>query len=706
MSTSTSQRRHPRLYYIRWILSQYRGHGRLVGLMVLLTGLSTVAAVLLPQLLGHLIDRLTLGLQAFQEGRLSASAALDERNRNLLLLLALGFGPLIGAVYPWLRLRMNLYFERHFRERFFRDVLGREPDFFLRFSTGDLVTRLTDNLRCAPSGLPWLCCSGIFRALTSAGIIGCCLLGMLSLHPWLALAALIPLPLMLLLFLHLQKSLEARCEAVQERVSETTAFLESAFSGIRILKSFTAEKPRQETFRELLGGRRELEIAQAKTEGLLQIYFEFLTYLGEILVLVGGGVLVVRGELSLGAYYAFFSYLGMILPSVMDIPMLVVTLSQSFVIIDRLEEVEGKVGTGGSGLASKGSEPHGSGSTNPAPVEPDGLAGEPGVAMAFGASGAACGNNARLSCAPARAPSGERSAEPFQSLAFRGVGFAYPVNFAGDGASDVDGRPTEENLPAGDGTGGILGPAVDRPRETAKRRGFRLQDLSFEIRQGEKVAVMGPIGSGKSTLLQLVAGLASPSGGEILVNGRPLDSMDRRAWRERIGFVQQEPVVFSETVRWNVDFWRGLEDSRIESASEHAQIIEEIRGLPAGFDERLGVRGTGLSGGQRQRLSLARALAGQPGLLLMDDVTAGLDAANERLLWRRLRATSPDQTCLIVTHRAATARVADRILVLDRGRLVASGRHADLQRDCPLYRELIGLPARVARHPHRRLAAA
>ncbi|NLI79102.1 MAG: ABC transporter ATP-binding protein [Candidatus Riflebacteria bacterium] len=638
--TQNPERRHPRRYYLAWIAGQYRGLGWPAAGLFVLTGLSAAAAVLLPLLFSRVLDGLTAGLAAFQAGRLGLDQALAGRNRDLLLLLALGFGPLVGAVYPWVRSLLNLFFERRFRERFVRAALAREPDFFLRFRTGDLVTRLTDNLRNGPSGLPWLCCSGIFRAITAAAVIVSCVAGMFLLHPWLALAAVVPLPLMLLLFWRLQTTMEGRVEAVQEQVSETTAFLEATFTGIRILKAFTAEEPQRSGFAGLLTRRQGHEFEQARTEGLFQIYFEFLTYLGEILVLVGGGVLVARGALSLGAYYAFFGYLGMILPTVMDIPMLLVTLSQACVIIDRLEEVEGS----GSAAAVTGAAVPGCEARFPAP-EP--TTGAPGAIPALPAGGASLHR-------------------PFTELAFRDVRFAYPE-------------------PAGEG-----------------RHAFRLQGVSFTVRRGEKVAVVGPIGAGKSTVLHLAAGLLDPAAGEILVDGWPLAGLDRRAWRERIGLVQQEPVVFSETVRGNIDFWRGLGEERVVWATELAQVREEIERLPGGFGERLGPRGTGLSGGQKQRLSLARALAGRPELLLMDDVTAGLDAANERRLWRRLRAAAPDLTCLIVTHRAATARVADRIVVLDRGRVLGVGSHADLQRTCPLYRELSSsgptsqAPARLA----------
>jgi ABC-type multidrug transport system fused ATPase/permease subunit len=606
MKTQGSEK--TRWYYLSWIIAQYRGQGRMVAFMLLLTGLSTAGAVLIPLLFRHMLDSLMAGVQAVQAGELAQAGVLAARNRGLLLLLLLGFGPIVGALYPWIRSTMNLYFEQKFREKYFREVLAREPQFFLRFPTGDVVTRLSENVKTNPPGLPWLCCSGIFRAVTSVGIIVCCLIGMIALHPKLALAALAPLPFMLWLFVRLETTIESCCEVVQEKVSETTAFLESAFSGIRILKSFTAESPRKAAFLGLLENRRGLEMTQARTEGLFQVYFEFLTYLGEILVLIYGGYLTVKGELSLGSFYAFLSYLGMILPVVMDVPMLMVTLTQAYVIIDRLEELE-------------------------AVDRPD---------------------------VPVENLSGA-----FAELSLQDVRFGYSRS-----------EPESVNKPG-------------------SRAGFRLERISLAVNRGEKVAIMGAIGSGKTTLLSLAAGILPPDSGAVMVNGRNLDEISPVSRREWLGFVQQEPVVFSETVGENIRFWRDLSPECVENSADLARMREEIGRLPKGYDERLGIRGAGLSGGQRQRLSLARALAGNPQLLLMDDVTAALDAENERQLWRRLKKASPETTCLIVTHRAATARVADRVIVLDNGRIVAQGRHGELVRTCPLYRELISASAPV-----------
>lgn len=606
MKTETKQLK-TRWYYIKWIIEKYRGHGKLVAFMLVLSGLATTTALLLPLLLKSIIDGMTSGLKAFAAGKVSLEIVMADRNRGLWLLLALGIGPIIGAVYPWLRFRMNLWFEKTFRRHFFRETLAQNSEFFMRYRTGDLVTRISENLKTNTTGLPWLCCSGIFRAVTSTGIIVCCVLGLFAIHKWLALAALVPMPFMLYVFLQLETTMEKRCESVQEKISETVAYLESAFTGIRILKSFTAERSRQNSFRDLLKERQKEELAQASIDGLFHVYFEFLSYLGELLVLIYGGVLVVKGELTIGSFYAFFSYLGMILPALMDVPMLLATLTQGYAIIDRLEELENKTSNQNPGVPLSGK---------------------------------------------------------FAGLCFDGVNFAYPIS-------------------------------ADEKEGMSRPKGFAMRNMSFAVSPGEKVAIMGPIGSGKTTLLLLAAGLYQSTGGEITVNDQPLGVLDERAWRQRIGFVQQEATIFSGSVWENIDFWRDYDREKVVYGAELAQIHNEIERLPQKYDELLGVRGLGLSGGQKQRLSLARALAGDPELLLMDDVTAGLDAENEKKLWRRLKRAAPDLTCLVVTHRIATAKVADRVIVLDRGRIVASGKHHELLQTSSLYRDLAGFRGMV-----------
>jgi ATP-binding cassette subfamily B protein len=218
---------------------------------------------------------------------------------------------------------------------------------------------------------------------------------------------------------------------------------------------------------------------------------------------------------------------------------------------------------------------------------------------------------------------------------------------------------------------------------------FGLHGVTFSLKRGEKLAVVGKIGSGKTTLLNCVAGILQPDSGDILINDVPVHTVPAAQWRSQIGFIQQEPVVFSETVAVNLDFWRGCSREHIESCARISQLDTEIRAFPHQYDEKVGQRGVTLSGGQRQRLSVARALVGNPQLVLMDDITSSLDAENEQKLWKDLGEFAEGITCVIVTHRLASAQYADRIMVLDHGTIEAVDTHRNLLLSSPTYQELV-----------------
>jgi ATP-binding cassette subfamily B protein len=217
-----------------------------------------------------------------------------------------------------------------------------------------------------------------------------------------------------------------------------------------------------------------------------------------------------------------------------------------------------------------------------------------------------------------------------------------------------------------------------------------LQQLSFEIRLGEFAAVAGAVGSGKSTLLRLLVRLADPHHGSVVRAGHDVRAISLAAVRDGVGLVPQDPLLFSDTIAENVRFGRAaVSDDDVAWALEVAHLQLDAAAFPQGLQTRVGPRGTQLSGGQKQRLSLARALAGRPRLLLLDDCTASLDSLTEARLWARLRSALPQATVVLVTHRLATLERADRVLVLGRdGRLLAVGTHGTLLADCAEYARL------------------
>jgi ATP-binding cassette subfamily B protein len=219
-----------------------------------------------------------------------------------------------------------------------------------------------------------------------------------------------------------------------------------------------------------------------------------------------------------------------------------------------------------------------------------------------------------------------------------------------------------------------------------------LAEFSLNVAPGETVALVGPSGAGKSTVFQLLLRFYDPSRGSISLDGVDVRLADTKAVRERFALVPQDPVIFSTDGLENIRYGRPeAGDAAVRRAAEAAAADEFLDQLPDGFATFLGEKGVRLSGGQRQRISLARALLRDPAVLLLDEATSALDAESERLVQAALEKLKAGRTTLVIAHRLATVIGADRIVVIDQGRLVASGTHTELLQSSPLYAHLAAL---------------
>ena len=252
-----------------------------------------------------------------------------------------------------------------------------------------------------------------------------------------------------------------------------------------------------------------------------------------------------------------------------------------------------------------------------------------------------------------------------------------------------------ESLPSNAGT---LVPTAVTPLEAREVEfGYEagrvsLSSATFRIETGEVVGVIGPSGAGKSTLAQLLLGLREPTSGMLRVHGVNLCDVDRTWWSTRVAFVAQDAQLLTGTVAENIRFFRdGIDDSALRTAARQANILHELDALPSGFDTHLGERGAQLSGGQRQRLSIARALAGGPELLILDEPTSALDGTSESLIRDSLSRLPSTVTVVIIAHRMSTLDICDRIMVIEGGLITDFDAPATLHQDSDFYRNAMAV---------------
>ena len=572
---------------IKWLWKYYRRHPYVLLVLVLITPFQAALNTVIPQLFGFSVD--FLNTSSVTDHFLARWATTAGESAGLSVMASYGtafilLGLAASILYAFVqchRAWMNVRLEWEFRQESFDGLTEKGPDFFNRFRTGDIITRLTDDVA---EKLSWFACSGIFRLYEALLFIVFITIMMISLDPWLTLWTAGPLPILVFVFFKSSSALDKRYAHLQTRISLFNNVMEACFSGIRVVKAYVREKAQKKKFDHCATDRRQAEIDSVKLTAVIDSLYQYIWQLALVIVLVIGGYKVIASDLSIGAMAAFIYYVAWLVFPMFDVGQFLVKSRQSAVSIDRLMALE-KV---------------------------------PPMVADNGSEGADSQVNGQLT--------------------FENVSFAFP----------------------------------DSDREI-------LSDVSLEIGAGQIVALVGRVGTGKSWLINTIPRLVDPTGGTITLDGRDLRQFRLEDLRRLIGYVPQEPILFSDTLRNNILLGRdNVSEAVIEWAIDVAQLKDEIAGFPKGLDTPVGTRGMMLSGGQKQRLGLARALVGKPRILILDDCTSALDSRTEAALWDRLHEVMPGLTTILITHRPGTLETADRIYVLDDGCVVESGTHGEL----------------------------
>jgi ATP-binding cassette, subfamily B, bacterial len=631
------------------------------GLVVswLLASLAMVCTVALPALTGR-------GVQIIgSAGHRTSAAIATDRHELALIAGAIALVVLARwALTYWRRMvagRVSLGVEYDLRRLLYGHLQELELSFFDHQQTGQLMSRATVDLQAVRFFLGY----GLVFILQSILTILLAGVVMIAIEPRLGLISLAPVPFVIVISYSYGRRARPAIQETQQRIAELTADAEENISGVRVVKSFAREPRQLERFGHSVGRVFSQAMVATRLEATYNPIIGFLPQLGLAAVLLIGGSAVIHAHLTLGQFTAFYLYLNMLIAPMRTLGT-ILNLAQRatasgarlFQVLDRPPHLTAPAGA--SPL------PAGNGHVQLRDVTlryagSDELADGPSIG--FGASSD-----------PSTGPATDRASD------------RAPTGPAVDLASA---DPADAPTSVGHSTNGS-GPA--RPARAV------LSGIDLDVPAGRTVALVGATGSGKTSLVSLISRLYDVSSGEVLLDGVDVRSVDLRSLRQAVAIVSDDPFLFSATVAENIAYARldaPLAD--IERAARRAQAHQFVTDLPDGYDTRVGERGLTLSGGQRQRIAIARALLADPRVLILDDATSSVDASTERSIKLALAEAMSGRTTLVIAHRLSTIALAEEIVVLDHGRIVAQGDHEHLLEESELYREIVetGLPEHV-----------
>ncbi len=580
------------LSYLNKYLIKYKYH-LLLG--VLFTIISNIFQIIPAQMVRYALDLVSDNINIYK-----SFEGLDLQNDMytifassiliyalLILLMALLRGIFLFMVRQTI-IVMSRLIEYDLKNEVYNHYQSLPLSFYRRNNTGDLMNRISEDV----SKVRMYLGPSIMYGLNLIILFAILIPYMLSINVTLTLYALIPLPILSVSIYYVNNIINKRSEEIQISQSGLSTFAQEAFSGIRVLKSFTREKDSARKFTNESNDYKNKSLALTRVQSLFFPLVMGLIGLSTILTVYAGSAEVIKGSLTFGNIAEFIIYVNLLTWPVTALGWISSIIQRAAASQKRLNEF---LKTDNDIVSEK-----------------------------------------------------HISTQLEGAIEFKDVSFTYP----------------DSGIEA-------------------------LKNVSFKVSPGESLAIIGTTGSGKSTIANMISRMYDTTAGEVIVDGRNIKDYDLTSLRSQIGYVPQDVFLFSDTIYNNIGFGsEAASEESIITAAKEADVYDNIMDFPNGFNTKLGERGITLSGGQKQRVSIARAISRNPKILMLDDALSAVDTKTENTILNSMKRIMKGRTSVIISHRVSSAKLADKIIVLDDGKIIEKGTNESLLAQNGAFKEL------------------